>query len=244
MWWASASTRPWIGDKMGDFAAWRTYFGPHRKGQYEAAMAGYTSAGAFDAPTPRAAYGVLLLRFGRFDEALAVFDDLLKRPMKHQARSLARINRALCRWKLGHGDEALDELREVLSSYRTIISYGCLGFVLLKMGQLDEALRLSLEGLDFAHDEAILDNLGQISLAMGDVEAARKYFEEALDRKENMVDAHYLLGTIAMGEGALDEAERHLNRAMECPITALTTANHELIAAALADCVQCKSMVQ
>nr|MDD6336458.1 tetratricopeptide repeat protein [bacterium] len=211
----------------GNMKAWKTYLTVHRRGEYEAALAGYDAAWAsgFTGVAPLAAYGVLLLQDGRFEQALHVFDFLLEQPLKTQQRALARINRALAVWKLGRGEEAIEEMRSLESIYNGRVWYGCLGYVLMDMGHLDEAYALNLQGVDYCIDPVILDNLGQICYRRGQWEEATKWFEQALEEKPDQADTLYHLALLRRRGGDAQTGLELMRRARTCRFSAMATVS-------------------
>ncbi len=166
------------------------------------------------------AYGVLLLRFFRFDEAKALFLKAEKAPgITKQEKSQLRINYAICQWKLGNLDSAIEQLKIALSESKTGMLYGSLGYILIEKakqtGDFTEAVEFNAQALDYDNEDAvILDNLGQLNLAMGDKEKALEYFTKAHEAKPKQVDTLYYLAVLANEKGDSAKAKEYLNTAL------------------------------
>lgn len=166
------------------------------------------------------AYGVLLLRFFRFDEAKALFLKAEHAPgITKQEKSQLRINYAICQWKLGNLDSAIEQLKIALSESKTGMLYGSLGYILIEKakqtGDFTEAVEFNAQALDYDNEDAvILDNLGQLNLAMGDKEKALEYFTKAHEAKPKQVDTLYYLAVLANEKGDSAKAKEYLNTAL------------------------------
>jgi len=179
------------------------------------------------------AYGVLLLRVRRYDEAKALFLQAEKRrEITKEERAQLRINFAICQWKLGNLDSAIEQLKIAKNSSVNGTIYGSLGYVLIEKarqtGDYTEALALNMEALEYDDEDAvILDNLGQLHLSMGDREKALEYFTKAHERKPSQVDTLYYLAKLAAERGEKKEACEYLESALTGNYSALCTTTRE-----------------
>ncbi|MCL2433189.1 MAG: tetratricopeptide repeat protein [Clostridia bacterium] len=214
---------------MGNFAAWRAYLGPHRRGQYGRALEAYKKAGEFTASAPLAAYGVLLLKAGDFQAAHDAFDRLLRMPLKGGQRSHAIINRALCTWKLGDAEGGLATLEALYKKEKSQVLYGCYGFMLFACGFYDKAEKIALEALDYCEDAVFYDTLGQIKYAQGEYDEALERFEKALYLKEDMAESLYYSALIYIDNKEFDKAKELLQKARNCPFSALMSVDLTMV---------------
>ena len=179
------------------------------------------------------AYGVLLLRYGRFEEAKEI---LLKaehapgitKKEKHQLR----INFAICQWKLGDLDSAISQLKIAMNEGANGVIYGSLGYVLIEKarqtGDFTEAAEFNAKALDYDDEDAVvLDNMGQLSLAMGDRAKALEYFNKAHEYKPRQVDTLYYLARLAAEDGDKAKAITYLNSALDGNYSALCTTTRQ-----------------
>ena len=179
------------------------------------------------------AYGVLLLRFRRYEEAKEIFLKAEKsREITKPERAQLRINFAVCQWKLGNLDSAIEQLKIAHTTSRSGAIYGSLGYILIEKarqtGDFTEAIAFNKEGLEYDDEDAVLlDNMGQLYLSMGDKEQALEYFTKAHERKPSQVDTLYYLAKLAIERGEKDAAKKYLESAMTGNYSALCTTTRE-----------------
>jgi tetratricopeptide (TPR) repeat protein len=121
--------------------------------------------------------------------------------------------------RLEAGDLAGAEvaLRQVgVASYLCRDALVALSKVMVAGGQLAEAQRCAEEADNLERDERSLFQLGAVQMAKGDFTRARAFFDQALDRKPDFVDAHIMVGHALKAAGApgpavnaFEEALRH-----------------------------------
>ena len=205
------------------------------KAEHEKALELYQQAIAAGVKKPvyLMAYGVLLLRFRRYEEAKELFLKAEKnREITKAERAQLRINFAICQWKLGNLDSAIEQLKIAKNTSVNGTIYGSLGYMLvekaIQTGDFTEALALNMEALEYDDEDAvILDNLGQLYLSMGDKEKALDYFTRAHEQKPEQVDTLYYLSKLAVERGANDEARKYLESAVRGNYSALCTTTRE-----------------
>ncbi len=205
------------------------------KAKHEEALAEYEKAvkGGCVRVSYLMAYGVLLLRFRRYEEAKALFLKAEQQKTITKAeRDQLRINFAICQWKLGNLDSAIEQLKIAKASAPTGIIYGSLGYILIEKaiqtGDFTEAVAFNQEALDYDDEDAVvLDNMGQLNLAMGETEKAEEYFEKAHAIKPKQVDTLYYLAKLAAGRGETDKARQYLTDALNGNYSSLCTTTRE-----------------
>ena len=205
------------------------------KAEHEKAIELYAQAIAagVNKPVYLMAYGVLLLRFRRYEEAKELFLKAEKcRDITKAERMQLRINFAICQWKLGNLDSAIEQLKIAKNNSVNGTIYGSLGYVLIEKarqtGDFTEALALNMEALEYDDEDAIiLDNLGQLHLAMGDREKALEYFTKAHERKPSQVDTLYYLGKLAAERGDREKAREYLEQTITGNYSSLCTTTRE-----------------
>lgn len=179
------------------------------------------------------AYGVLLMRFRRFEEAKEMFLKAERnRAITKGERSQLRINYSICQWKLGNLDSAIENLKIAKEQSATGVIYGSLGYILIEKGRqtgdFSEAIELNQEALEYDEDDGvILDNMGQLQLALGDKEKALEYFNRAHEVKPKQVDTLYYLATLALERGEKEEAKKYLTDALEGNYSSLCTTTRD-----------------
>lgn len=206
------------------------------KAAHKEAMELYQQAMDEGDRTPRymMAYGVLLMRDRQFDRARDLMLATEKAPglTKEEKRQL-RINFGICEWKLGHLDNAIQQMRNAGYDNMNSMIYGSLGYMLIEKaretGDFEEAVKFNEEALDYDDEDAVvLDNMGQLNLAMGDRAKALEFFEKAHKQKPSQVDTLYYLAKLAAEDGKPDAAKAYLETALEGNFSALCTTTREM----------------
>ena len=123
------------------------------------------------------AYGVLLMRFRRFEEAREMFLKAERnKAITKGERSQLRINYAVCLWKMGDLDRAIALMKEAGSAGMTGTIYSTLGLFLLqkaeRTGDYTEAADFCAKALDYDDEDAdALDNMGALHMGLSAVAA-------------------------------------------------------------------------
>ena len=73
----------------------------------------------------------------------------------------------------------------------------------------------------------VLDNLGQLYLAMGDKDKALEYFQKAHEIKPRQVDTLYYLARLAAEKGENKQAIDYLSSALDGNYSALCTTTRQ-----------------
>jgi len=122
--------------------------------------------------------------------------------------------------------------------------YGSLGYMLIEKarqtGDYTEAIEFNQKALEYDDEDAVvLDNMGQMNLAMGKREEAFDFFKRAHERKPTQVDTLYYLAKLYAEDGENEAAVKMLERALSQTYSALCTTTREQ-AQALLDEIQKK----
>ena len=191
------------------------------------------------------AYSLLLMRYGRAEEARDLMLKLEARPDVSPAdRNQLRINYSVCQWKLGNIDKAIELMKQVGEARMTGMVYNTLGLFLVEKaaqtGDFAEAIEFCAKAYDYDDEDAdTLDNLGQLHLAMsrkataegdadkatGEWKTAKDYFDRALERRPMQVTSLYYRAVMHHEDGENAKAATALKKAMEsnigtlCPIS-------------------------
>ncbi len=205
------------------------------KAMHDQAMAEYQKAIDKGVRVPRdmLAYGVLLLRAYQFQRAHDLMLLTEKTPgITRDEKNQLRINYAICEWKLGRLDKAIDLMNTASQDHKTSMIYGSLGYMLIEKarqtGDFSEAIRFNNEAMEYDDDDAVvLDNMGQLHLAMGERDKALEYFRKAHEKKPGQVDTLFYLGKMNLEDGKPEKAREYLRRAVDGNYTALCTTTRE-----------------
>ncbi|HEY3358219.1 MAG TPA: tetratricopeptide repeat protein [Polyangia bacterium] len=118
-----------------------------------------------------------------------------------------------------HGElaRAAAELEQALGSRPTrsarALIVNDLGIVYGMQGRLDESARMLRRALDDAPHAKTWLNLGITLARSGDTAGAAAAYQEAIRKNPLYARAHAMLATLRLGQGALAEAEAHLEKA-------------------------------
>lgn len=205
------------------------------KQKHEQALELYAKAieGGADKVAYLMAYGVLLMRFRRFEESKEMFLKAERnRAITKGERSQLRINYAICQWKLGNLDSAIENLKIAKEQAKTGVIYGSLGYILIEKarqtGDFAEAIAFNEEALEYDEDDGvILDNMGQLNMALGNKEKALEFFTRAHEIKPKQVDTLYYLATLALERGDKEAARKYLTDALEGNYSSLCTTTRD-----------------
>lgn len=182
-------------------------------------------------------YGYLLLKNGRLEEAMKVFEDQLSSP-KTTNTELYNIksNYALGLWKQGKLDEAIETLENIIPNYKTTNVYGSLGYLYNLKGELEKALAFNLEALSYnSTGTVILDNLGQTYYLMGDQEKAREIFIKLMALNPKFPEAFYDYALVLQKLGDREKSMEMLRNAQNYKINYLSAVTKEDIDSRLAE---------
>lgn len=220
---------------MALISYWHGYraYVTHSKGNLEKAEALYKKAfeGGCGSVKFMGTYGVLLMRTGRFEEALEFMNRALNaNDVKEDLRRMIRLNRAMVYLKLGKAEKALVALEDLHENMRGSRVYQVLGYAYILAGKHQRALEYNLEALDYDdNDFVIIDNLGQSYYELGDYENAKKYFLKAYGIKSEQIDVLYHLGLVYEHEGELEGALEHFQKALLYKPDALNDATRPVL---------------
>ncbi len=179
------------------------------------------------------AYAVLLMRFDRPEEAR----DLLRlcendRSLDAASRKQMRVNYAVCQWKLGELDKAIENMEIAASNGKTSMMYITLGYFYVEKGRetgdFSKAEEFNKEALEYDEEDAgILDNIGQMHYFKGDHDTAYEWFAKAYRQKSTQVATCYYIASINLERGNLEKAKGFIDKCLEGNFSALATIKRE-----------------
>jgi tetratricopeptide (TPR) repeat protein len=190
-------------------------------------------AAGSDNPKHLMAYGVLLMRTAQYEKAKSVMLKSEKLPgLTREMKKQLRLNYAVCQWKMGQLDRAIELMKQASSDGLNSMIYGSLGYMLIEKaketGDFAEAMEFNQKACEYDDEDAVvLDNLGQMNLLMGNRAEAFEYFKRAHERKPSQVDTLYYLARLYHEDGETSTAVKMLERALSLPYSALCTTTRE-----------------
>jgi CHAT domain-containing protein/Flp pilus assembly protein TadD len=188
------------------------------------------------------ARGVLAVQRGQIDSARQLFGQSLQFARAHNDRFLeatALLNLGLGALREQHFDEAIDWTD---AAYRTSSALGAgaiaekalgnLGWAYYYLGDFEKSLEKSLEAEKIATQAGdVIDQLiwitaaGNVYASRGDLAGATRSYRQALDLaiktggKEAIYDACRALALVSVDSGALDEARKYSDEALDIAYT-------------------------
>ncbi len=182
-------------------------------------------------PNAVTTYGYLLLKDGRLEQAMKIFEEQYNTPnISNSDYYNIKSNYALCLWKQGKLEEAVTLLEEIIPDYKNTNIYGSLGYLYNLQGDLEKALKFNLEALEYnSTGGVILDNLGQTYYLMGELEKAQDIFEKLLTQKPKFPEAYYDYALVLEKLGDKEKAITMLKDAQQHKINYLSAVTKEHI---------------
>ncbi len=192
------------------------------KGLYEDAI-----ADGLDQPNLFDSYGVLLMKEGNFEKAVEIFGRALRLQPHGALRYTIRIHRATANLKMGNIEEARLALEDIHQKQELEIIYETLGYLYIITDDA-KAREFNEKAINMYPDNStILDNIGQYYLDKGHPEIAKEFLEDAYEINSQKLDVNYHLAKVAQSEGDKQKALEFLQKAKECPISALNDTTKE-----------------
>lgn len=182
-------------------------------------------------------YGYMLLKSGRLDDAMKVFEEQTRTPnISNNELYNIQSNYALGLWKQGKLDEAISLLEKVIVNYKTTNIYGSLGYLYILKGDLEKALKFNLEALDYNSSSAVIvDNLGQTYYLMENQEKALETFKKLMELNPTFPEAYYDYALALEKQGDIEKAIEMLKKAQDFKTNYLSAIANEDIDEKLAE---------
>ncbi|OPX43759.1 beta-barrel assembly-enhancing protease [Ruminiclostridium hungatei] len=187
-------------------------------------------------PNAITTYGYLLLKDGRLEEAMKIFQEQFNMPnISNTDYYNIKANYALGLWKQGKLEEAVALLEKIIPDYKNTNIYGSLGYLYNLQGDLEKALKFNLEASEYnSTGGVILDNLGQTYYLMGDLEKAQETFKKLMTLNPKFPEAYYDYALVLEKLGDRENAVAMLKDAQQHKINYLSAVTKEHIEAKLA----------
>lgn len=201
----------------------------------EAYKAGYRQSNALQG------YALLLMRAGNFERAREIMLEASKdKSMNPEARFSLRVDFSICQWKMGNLEKAIETIQTAAQGRTNGTVYTTLGMYLVELGRktgdFEEAIRLNEEAYEYDDEDAgVLDNMGQMYLAMSEKSAANgdaalaaeqrakamEYLKKAFKIKPEQISSTYFLAKMLHEDGENDKARKVLGEIMNMHFSAM-----------------------
>ena len=192
-------------------------------------------------------YALLLMRRGQFERAREIMLECSKdKQMSADDRFTLRVDFSICQWKMGRLDKAIETVRSAAQTKMNGTVYNTLGMYLVEQarqtGDFEEAVRFNQEAYEYDDEDAgVLDNLGQIYLAMSEKSRAAgendqadeqrakamEYLKKAYEIKPEQISSAYYYAKALHESGDDDQARTILKKTMELPFSAILQISRE-----------------
>ena len=167
-------------------------------------------------------YAILLMRDGELERARDLMLQVQKFPgLADVEKKQLHINYAVCQWKLGNIDKAIELLKNAEAKGKSGTIYMMLGHLLLEKaaqtGDYTEAAPYVQEAYEYDEDDAeAIDLMGQLHFARGEYTEAKAMFNKALEKDALQGWSVVYLAKIAKAEGDAAAEKAFMERAVQC----------------------------
>ncbi|MBR6767091.1 MAG: hypothetical protein IKM02_03985 [Clostridia bacterium] len=194
-------------------------------------------------------YAILLMREGDIEKARKIFLEVqnIKGLSKDDWHNL-RVNYSICQWKMGQLDKAIETVGHAAREKMNSTVYNTLGMFLVdkarETGEIQEAMDFNMKAMDYDdEDGATLDNLGQLYMAMADIEKAkgaaekaaeytakaRSLMEKAHENKPRQITTIYYLAELMYEAGEIEAAREMIHNSDDIYFTALCPVSRAMM---------------
>jgi tetratricopeptide (TPR) repeat protein len=181
-------------------------------------------------------YSFLLLKLGKLDRVEELLQRAGKMKLTREEQMAHQTNSALLLWKQDRLEDATALLESVHEEYKNTNLYGSLGYFYILSGNLDKALEYNKEAYDYNSRSAVItDNLGQTYLLRGEYGEALKLYEELASQNPTFPEAYLNHGMVLEALGQTDDALSKMKKALDYPLSLLSTVTREEIEEKIAD---------
>lgn len=175
----------------------------------------------------------LSLKYGHFDTAISVINDILNGKtnfkLKDGQRESILTQKSVYLWKTDGLDTGIELLEELYSKgFRSSIFYGNFGCLLQLKGDLKRAEAISLEAYEYGKtDKVTLDNLIAIYIDLNDWDSAKHYFEELILLDPSFCEAFYHGALLELNRGNLTDAKKFVEKAYSFDLSYISSITIE-----------------
>lgn len=148
-------------------------------------------------------YGYILLRDGQVDLAKTLLSRASLDAKKPAAKKRVKAMLALCEWKCGNLDIAIEMSEDAMVDFENTNLYQNLGLMYVLSGNGHKALEFNKKAYEYNSDDmVIMDNLAEAYALVGDTQKAQELYEKLLEKEPHFPEPYYSYGQMlcAMGE--------------------------------------------
>ena len=172
----------------------------------------------------------MLLKAGKYEKAIEITNENRNRYMSEDQLIAFSSNEALALWKLGKINESIGIFEKITEKFESTNIYVSYGTVLTFSNDLNKALELNKKAYQYnSSSKGIKDNLAYTYYLIGDIDRAKRMYDELLDEPLNFPEAYYNAALVSNSQGQYDEAVRLSKQALSKQFTGLTAVTKEEI---------------
>ena len=149
----------------------------------------------------------MLLKAGKYEKAIEITNENRNRYMSEDQLIAFSSNEALALWKLGKINESIGIFEKITEKFESTNIYVSYGTVLTFSNDLNKALELNKKAYQYnSSSKGIKDNLAYTYYLIGDIDRAKRMYDELLDEPLNFPEAYYNAALVSNSQGQYDEA--------------------------------------
>lgn len=181
-------------------------------------------------------YGYLLLRDGQLELGKTILTQASVKAKKPEIKKRIKALLAVCEWKSGDLDLAIEMTEEAMQDFKTTNLYQNLGLMYNVKGDARKALEVNKAAYDYNPDDAmILDNLAASYALYGDNEKAAELYQELVDKNPRFPEAYYGYGQVLIKLGRKAEGIEYIEKSLEKTFSFLSVLQREEVEKILDD---------
>jgi len=202
----------------------------HAKGDLKGAIKTFAVANRLGklGPASLMYYGYLLLRDGQFEQGRIILTKASFSAKKVELKKRIKALLAVCEWKTGDLDMAIEMTEEAMYEYKTTNLYQNLGLLYVVKGDARKALEINKEAYEYNSDDAmIMDNLASAYALYGDNKKAAEVYEKLMDMNPRFPEAYYGYGQVLIKLGQREKGIEYIEKSLEKTFSALSILQKE-----------------
>ncbi len=181
-------------------------------------------------------YGYILLRDGQPNLARTILTHASLEAKKPQAKKRVKAMLALCEWKCGNLDIAIEMTEEAMIDFKNTNLYQNLGLFYVLSGDGQRALEFNKQAFEYNSDDLIImDNLAESYALCGDTAKAQELYENLLEKEPHFPEPYYAYGQMLCSLGEKDRGIELIEKSLEKRFTFLSVMQKEDVEKILED---------
>ncbi len=181
-------------------------------------------------------YGYILLRDGQPELARTVLTHASLDAKKPAPKKRIKAMLALCEWKCGNLDLAIEMSEEAMIDFKNTNLYQNLGLMYILKGDGQKALEFNKQAFDYNSDDlVIMDNLAESYALVGDTQKAKELYEQLLEKEPHFPEPYYAYGQMICSMGEKERGIELIEKSLEKKFTYLSVLQKDEVEKILED---------